>query len=948
MKKYVFFLALIFATVLFTPNNIFAQQGEPTAIEAIVADNDSTHVKNDKINLPFRSTYKRDIAGAVSNLNASEINEIDNTIWVSDALAGRTLGMLGNTSIRGIGIGIDVADITGSGLLWGNALVIVDGLPRDISSLRLSEVESITVLKDVNSAILYGSAAVNGVIVITTKRGKAFKNRSNFTGNYGIFSPREMPKYLNSSDYMTYFNKARENDGLTPLFSDETIENHRTGSKYRYPDIDYYSDEYLKSYRTYFDLNGEISGGVQDVQYYTNLGWHSEDGILNFGEGRNERSNLFNIRTNIDFRINKWIKAAIDGTAVFGNHKGPRGNYWGDASIIRPHEYTPLLPISLISPDNPLWLARKNDIDGKYLLGGNTKYTTTPIGDIYSGGVNESVQRNFSFNNQLDFDLNKLTQGLSFHTNISFEYFVQYYQTIANQYSVYEPTWDVDNNIVSLKQHGKDSRPGTQSVGSTYFRRRFGFYGQLNYDRAFDGVHHITGSLLGYGNNFTESGDIQGAKQAHLGLQLAYVFDKRYVIDFSSAVVNSVKLPEGNRIGFSPSLGLGWVITGESFMSAAKNVDYLKLRLSGGILNSDMPIAGFFYYDNYFTTSASYNWYENTRGRNSVVSAWGSNPNLGFAKKNEVNLGIEGLFFKKLLNVEANVFYDSYNDLVTRPQSSYPGFYTDFIAYRNFGSDRYVGGELGLNLNKSFGDWSLFFGVNALYVSSKRTKVDEIYNNDYQYRKGHPRDAIFGLEALGLFEDQDDIDSSPFQTFRTVMPGDIKYKDQNNDGVIDTNDEVYLGRSRAPFSGGLQLKIAYKSLSLYILGEGRSGSRAYMSGDYYWVDGNKKYSEVVLNSWTPETKNTATYPRLSSQTSSNNFRGSSYWLYNNDYFQIRKIQLTYHMPESITDHLRMTNFDIFMNTSDVFLFAKQRKIMETRAGAQPLYRTFSIGLKTNF
>jgi TonB-linked SusC/RagA family outer membrane protein len=905
--------------------------------------------RKEKVNVAFRKALKGDVVGAVSVVNTNEINQFDNTIWAYDILAGRTVGMLGNNSVRGIGIGINVADITGTGTNSGNALFIVDGLPRDIESLRMSEIESITVLKDVNAAILYGSAAVNGVVLITTKRGAAYKNHSGFSMNYGISTPKELPNFLNSADYMEAFNKARENDGLTAQFSDEEIKNYRTGNKYRYPDVDYYSDEYMKAFKSYFDLNGEFSGGNDVATYYTNVGWYSSGGILDFGEAANSRSNTFNVRGNVDLKINDWIKTSIDGSSLFGNNKSQRGNYWGSAASIRPHEYTPLLPIDLIDPRNPLLLARKNDVNGEYLLGGNTNYNNTPIGDSYSGGVYERIARKFSFNNRVDFDLQKITEGLSFHTNISFDFFTRYDQTVYNQYSVYEPFWsDTEDKIDSLAQYGIDARPGTQSVGNAYFTRRFGFYGMFSYDRTFDNVHHVSGSFLGYGSNFKEDGTFQPVRHAHLGLQASYVYDQKYMVDFSSVYNNSVKLPEGNRGGFSPSIGLGWIMSSEDFMESATNVDLLKIRLSGGILNSDLPINGFFYYDNRYGGSGSYNWAEGNRSRGAIRSNWNSNPNLGYAKRNEINFGLEGLFFNKVLGFEANAFYEVYNDLVTRPSTVYPGFYSDFIPYENFGAEEYRGVEMGLSFNKSFGEWNVYAAANLLYVTSEQTKVDEVYNNDYQYRQGRPADATFGLEALGLFQDQTDIDNSPIQAFGTVQPGDIKYKDQNNDGIVDQNDEVYLRRWQAPLSGGLQFKLSYKNVTLFVLGDGRSGSETFREGNYYWVDGNKKYSDVVLGAWTPETKATANYPRLSSQANSNNHRRSSYWLYNNDFFQIRKVQITYYMPATVTNALRMKDMSVFVDGSDLFQFAKNRELRELRVGGEPYYRTFSVGIKANF
>ncbi len=902
-----------------------------------------------KVNLAFRQAYEGDVVGTISKVNTTEVGSYDNAIWADNILTGRTLGMIGSNNIRGLGIGINVADLTGSGLNSGNALFVVDGLPRDITSLRLSEIADITVLKDVNASVLYGSAAINGVILITTKRGEAFKNMSSFSVNSGLSTPRALPKYLNSADNMTYYNQARINDGLTAPYADATIESYRSGDKYRYPSVDYYSSEYLKSFKNYVDLKGEFSGGNEVAKYYSNIGWYSDGGILNFGQGAKARNNIFNVRGNVDLKINKDIKTSIDGTATFGDNKRQRGDFWGAAGTNRPFEFAPLIPFTYIDAADVMLKGRKNDVDGLYLLGGNTTYQTNALADGYSGGVLESINRKFSFNNRVDVDLNKVTTGLSFHSNISFDYLISYDQTVANQYSVYEPTWDATTDkILSLKQYGLDARPGTQVVGNTFFYRKFGFYGLFSYDRTFNNVHHLSGSLLGYGSNSKEQGDFQGVKQAHLGLQVNYVYNKKYLIDFSGAFVNSVKLQQGNNRGFSPTLGIAWMAKSEEFLSSVKAIDYLKLRLSAGVINSDLPIGGFYYYDNRYTTSGSYAWDEAVRSRSGVMSSWPNSPDLSFVKRNEINLGIEGLFFKKTIGAEVNVFYDVYNGLVSRPGTQYPSFYSDFIPYLNFGSQNYKGIEVALNFNKSVGNWKFYLNVNALYITSKQTKVDEVYNNAYQYRQGQPVDATFGLQALGLFKDQAEISASPIQSFGTVRPGDIKYKDQNGDGIVDANDEVYLRRYQTPFSGGVQLKISYKGLTLFVAGEGRSGAQNFKESNYYWVDGNKKYSEVVLNAWTPATAATATFPALSSQTSSNNYRRSSYWLYNNDYFQIRKVQLTFNMPDRISKAMKMKKLDLFVDASNIFQFAKNLEIRDLNIGGEPYYRTFSVGLKANF
>src|SRR3546814_598849 len=231
---------------------------------AIAQENDTTANQSD-IHVAFRRAKPAQIVGAVTVVDAVEVNKKDNTIWTNNVLNGRTLGMLGSTNIRGLGVNINISDLTGTGTQSGNALFIVDGLPRDVENIRLSEIESITVLKDVNAAVLYGSAAINGVVLMTTKRGKADnRQHANFAVNYGMSTPLELPQYLNSADYMAYYNQARLNDGLSEQFDEETINNFRNGNRHRYPDNDYYAADYLKGTKPYFDFLGEFSGGTEN------------------------------------------------------------------------------------------------------------------------------------------------------------------------------------------------------------------------------------------------------------------------------------------------------------------------------------------------------------------------------------------------------------------------------------------------------------------------------------------------------------------------------------------------------------------------------------------------------------------------------------------------------------------------------------------------------------
>lgn len=889
--------------------------------------------RKDFVNIAFGKVKKGDLVNAVSVLDPVELRKFDNTQTVTSALTGMIPGLIGNSNLRGIGA----------------PMFVVDGLPRDVSTLNLSEVETITVLKDINSSILYGNDAVNGVVLITTRRGQPLKKQVNATVFYGISRPSALPEYLPSAQYMELYNEARKNDGLAIQYAPELIEQYRSGNKYRYPSIDYYSSEYLKNVRPFSRAMVDFSGGNNVATYYTNMGWSQTGSLYNFGEGKSLKSNVFNVRGNIDLKVNRWIKTAMDAVVVLSNANNPAGDYFTNAATLRPNLFSPLLPISLIDPENAILKGRKNDINDTYILGGAANYLTNPIAASYSGGTNLRVQRNFSFNDRIDFDLSRSVQGLAFHTNLSFDYLTLYDQYISNTYAVYSPVWSAtEDKITGITKFGEDVRTGTQNVGNASYRRRIGFYGMFDYDRTFNEDHHFAGSLLAFVTNDKVQNDWQGTKNANLGLRIAYGFKNKYLIDFSSAYVNSVKLPEGNRTAFSPSLGVAWVLSSEPFLSSVSLINYLKIRLSAGSMNSDNGISGVFNYDERYGGSGSYSWYEGTRSRAGVIPVNGGNPDLTFEKRNEINFGVESILFKNRLSVLANVFASAYSDQITRPQTLYPNYFSTFIPYRNFEENTYRGVELGLSYREHWGDFSVTLGANMLLADSKVKKKDELYAISSRNRTGQPVDAMFGMEAEGLFANTGDIEEHALQAFGTVKPGDIKYKDQNGDGIVDANDEVRIGRSLAPFSYGLNVRLVYKKFSLFARGNGRAGSNGMLTNNYFWVDGDDKYSAFILDRWTEATTATATLPRLSSIANTNNYRGSSFWLYRDNFFTVDRVQLTYEFPIPISNKLKVKGLSVFADASNLVMLSKVRHIKELNIGAEPQFRSYSLGLNVSF
>lgn len=904
----------------------------------LVATNEAQEVY-----LPFGKVDRQDLPGAISVLNPETYIDRDFNLTVEGGINGRVAGLLSSNNI------------------WGmdNAIVMIDGIRREFSDITLPEVEQISVLKGGNAVALYGSQAAKGIIFITTKKGEVNNRKISLRVNSGIALPRALPSFLNSSEYMILYNEARRNDGLTETYSANTIANYKTGNSFRYPDIDYYSDAYLKKYQNATDANAEFSGGSNIARFYSNVGYSNSSTLLNVGEGKNEGDNRLNIRGNVDLKLNDKISSSIYVSAIFRESRRARTNYWGNAASLLPNRFTPLIPVNLISPINKATLgikdASRNLIDGQYLLGGLQAFQTNPIADAYSAGYDNNIQRVFQVTNEIKADLSSVIRGLSFNTLFNLDYANSYLQSIINTYAVYTPTWSATGDtLTGLQKFGDDTRPGIQNINNTAQRQSNSFSAWFGFDRTVGSVHNISAKMLGYTSAITVNNIYQPITNSHLGVQFAYNFKHKYWADFSGAYVNSTRLPDGNRMGFSPTLSLGWLISGEDFLANVKAIDHLKLSASTGILNTDLDVRrnnqdAFFLYNNIYGRGQGFSWNDGVQASNqTTTSTQGASPNLTFARRKEVNVSLEGAFFNNLLTLQTTIFKTQMDGLPTQRFSQYPNYFSTFIPFTNYNADQRSGFDLMLNVNKKVGNVELSLGTNLTYAKSNVVKRDELFVDTYQNRAGKPVDAIFGLVSDGFFNDQADINSNPRQLFSEVRPGDIKYVDQNGDKLIDSRDEVMIGRFMAPIVYGLNLNMAYKNFNLFVLGTGSNGGNGLKNNNYFWVSGDLKYSDVVRDRWTESTKATATYPRLSSQQSANNFRSSDLWLYNTNRFNLSKIQLTYNLPEKVIGKTFVKGLLVYIAGSNLYTFSQNRKILDLSVAGTPQFRNYNVGIRANF
>lgn len=935
------------AMLAFSPMGLMAQDG----MEAEDAD---SLARGNEVNVAFRTLNEKDLMGGVSVVDVLKLTDKNYSTYSLDDMQSMVGGY--------------------NGQLWnqGDCLVLVDGVPREAGNVMPTEIEQITFLKSAAAVVLYGSRASKGVILITTKRGRQDDLHVSVRGNTTLFVPKSYPKYLGSAEYMTLYNEARANDGLDATYSADQIYHTAAGTNpYRYPDVDFYSSDYLKKSYTRSDATAEFSGGGKYAHFYTNIGFYNVSDLINFGEGKDNHTSRLNVRGNVDLRLNDWVTGWVNANATFYDARSDNASYWSKAATLRPNRVSPLIPISYVEEsDKPSWTLINNSnnlIDGKYLLGGTQLDQTNPFADMYAAGYNKWTSRQFQFDAGINLALDKVLKGLSFRTQFAVDYATGYSTSINNTYATYSATWNNYSGqdlITSLTRYNKDSSTGTQNVSGSTETQTIMFSGQFNYNRTFNKVHNVSAMLLANGYQQTISGEYHRTSNANLGLQAGYNYNNKYYIDFSGAAVHSAKLAKGHRQAFSPTLSVAWRLSEENFLADSPVVDDLKLTASASNLHQDLDLRvkvddvykEYYLYDNIFTSTGTW-WAWSESFGNSMQAAdsqRSANEDLTFIKRKEFTVGMDASLWKGLLKVNANFFTVATEGLLTTPSTIYPSYFmtywpvSSFLPYMNFNNNRQTGFDFAVNVNKKIGavDWNL--GVTGMYYTSKATKVNESVEYAYLKAEGQPIDALWGLQSDGFYKDDADIASSPTSSFGQVKPGDIKYVDQNNDGTIDSKDQIVLGKWGAPFSLGVNLTAKWKGFTFFAMCTGNFGGNGVKSNSYTWVYGDRKYSEVVRDRWTEETKNTATYPRLTTQSGDNNFRNSDFWMYSTDRFDISKVQITYDLPKNLLQNCFIKGVSVYASGSSLLTIAKERKYMEMNIENSPQCRSYNLGVKAEF
>ena len=597
----------------------------------------------DIVNVPFASFKKRLIPSAVTAINTRDLLAYDQSADFSSAILGRVPGFFGSMDNRGL----------------GSPLVVVDGVPRSGADYNLQMIDQISVQKDLFTSMMYGGQANNGVIYITTRRGEPLKKTLNFTLSTGVNKAISYPEYLSSSQYMTLYNEALVNDGLSKKYLQADIDATASGQDpIHYPNESYFNSTYLKNLASTFNFIGEAGGGNDVAQYYLNVGWNRNTSMLKLGEGGNEKKDRINVRGNVNYKLNNVLSIRFDGAVIFNIQDQPRyttagTDFWTLSSTLYPNSAPTLIPVSLMTDESLKGAAKL--VDNKYLLGGTSEYLTNMYGELTRNGPTQINSRLLEMNVGLDFNLNTLVDGLKASVFFTYDLENVFRTDIMNSYAVYKPIY-TGSTISSWAKSNVDVKVNAQTLSDVSFSRRNGLYGKVDYHKL-SGDHEITVNALGYFDQFAMENILQPARHLNIGLRANYSYKEKYIAELTGVLSGSVKLSETDKWGFSPGLGLGWIVSEEGFLNGNSLIDYLKVRTNLALTNSDEGLNVYFPGHDFYSAGTTFYFNHGTGSTGNYNTSYLlnlGNPKLGFEKRFNYNLGFDALLMNSKLGIEGS------------------------------------------------------------------------------------------------------------------------------------------------------------------------------------------------------------------------------------------------------------------------------------------------------
>jgi len=924
----------------------------------------------------YGTQKKITVTGAITSVNVADIVTPNRSL--SNALAGKVAGVI---SVQRSGEpGYDNASFTirGIGTFTGNTtpLIIIDGVQRDdvnstyggaYNNIDPEDIQSISLLKDASSTAVYGAKGANGVLIITTKKGVAGDPKISFKMETSMSGLTKTPKMLDAVSWMQLYNEASTNGGGPVVYSQEVIDKTKSGlDPYLYPNVDWINSVY-KKWAPGYNGNLNVTGGAKSVRYYVSASFYDQDGSYKVTSQNGYNPNLnfkrYDFRSNTDIDISKTtlLTMNLDAMLVSSQYPGlSASSIWYEAYSTPPNAY----PIKY--PDGK-WA-------GPYNNGGSN-----PVNDIQNSGYTRefhpTIQSVFSLTQSLD----SFTKGLKALARFSFDSYSESDNSRTGADDLYLATGrDPNGNLV----YGR-SRIGQQFLGfssSTSAEKTMYLETNITYDRSF-GKSHFGGLFLYNMRSrvVSTAGDVISSipyDNQGMAARVTYGYNDKYLAEVDAGYTGSENFQPGKRFGFFPSASAGWVISKEDFFkNIAKTVTLLKIRGSHGVVGNDQigSIYGLtrFPYITQFGSGGSVGLGLNGTVYSGITESVIGVQNLTWEKSTKDNIGLEIGFFNKL-SLTVDAFQERRKDILVARSSLSGILGVNGQIFSNLGEMNNHGLDVNLEYNQNFGKVSLRLYGNFTYSNNKIIQQDEpkqLYA--YQQSTGHKFGDNLMYIAEGLFTTQAEIDASPSQFGSLLKPGDIKYKDVNGDGVINSYDRVYTGKSDIPtmlYGSGFTVGYHDFDFSMFFQGTANvvimangsaiNGPAGTASGvGVVPFTGGGAYSSGALaimeNRWTPDnpSQNVA-YPRLSiANQNSNNYQPSTWWSKDGSYVRLKQASLGYKYATESLQKAGISSIYLYVSGQNLLTFSKF-KLWDPELGSDgagyPPVRIFALGVKAAF
>ena len=830
-------------------------------------------------------------------------------------------------------------------------IAIVDGVERDLYSIDPEAIESVTIQKDALSNMFLGMRSSRGALIITTKNPDAKGGfHLSLTGKFGISSAlKSGPNPLSAYQYAYLLNEALLNDGKSPLYTYDDFEAYRNGtSPYLHPDVNW-KDAIMNNSTTSQAYNLNVTGGGRVAQYFVSLGYYSENGLFKTSDANSYNTNfkynryLITSKVNINVTDEFKVSMSLMGRIEEGNQPGG----------ISGTGYSDLLSNVWQTPNNAYPVLNPN---GTY--GGNASYSQNLYAQTTGSGYISSNTRDVVGTINLKYDFDKLVRGLSVGATGNISSQVRNAIVRTKQAQVFQYSITQQGNEAYDKYGDVSSQTNSYRSVSTYQY----MYGKMyvDWERQF-GMHGVKASLWGDTRTILNNYDLPMIP-SNIGQKVEYNYDNKY---FAQAAVTESyynRYDNGRRWGTFWAVGLGWDISKEKFMEASK-IDQLKLRATYGHTGNGIDNAGYFSYLKRYNEDGGL-WYSNgtsmsNGGSVSEISPL-ANTLLTWEKGRKVNVGLDLTLLKNRLTLSADYYNDYYYDIL---QSRGKSIQLLGIAYpaENIGKTRYYGLETQLSWQDHIGKVNYYVSANWSMEQNKRLFMDEQYvPYDYLKMTGQPTGAIYGLVATGFLTAKDIADGYPVMNgFNNIQAGDVKYKDMNGDGEINEFDRTVIGGDKPTCYFGIDLGFEWKGLEVTAFIQGAYNRDLYNS-DRTLLEGfqviGQSYGQAytnLLNRWTPETAETATYPRLTAGGNMYNYGNnwnSSLFVQNGNYIRLKNATVSYKLPENFCrNYLGGLRVKIFVQGQNLLTWSRTRlQDPEVTFTSYPLQRTITTGINLNF